>query len=108
MIQVTVYRGSEHITGILIQGHAGYAKYGSDIVCAAVSVLALNAFNSIEQFTDDAFTGQVEEQNGLFELHFSGSVSPNSQLLMDSLVLGLQSIQESYGKKYIRIRFEEV
>ncbi|MDO4324406.1 MAG: ribosomal-processing cysteine protease Prp [bacterium] len=108
MIQVTVYRDCENTRGILIKGHAGYGEYGSDILCASVSALTLNAFNSIEQFTDDAFDGSVDEEIGLFEMHFTESVSPKSQLLMDSLVLGLQSISESYGKKYIRIRFEEV
>ncbi|MDO4296538.1 MAG: ribosomal-processing cysteine protease Prp [bacterium] len=108
MIQVVVYRERECTKGIQIQGHAGYDEYGRDIICAAVSVLALNTFNSIETFTEDAFFGEVKEEEGRFELHFSETVSPESQLLMDSLILGLQSILESYGKKYIRIRFEEV
>jgi hypothetical protein len=30
-------------------------------------------------------------------------ISKDSKLLMDSLVLGLEFIQENYGKKYIKI-----
>ncbi len=47
-----------------MQGHAGYAPRGSDIVCAAVSVLAQNTVNSIEHFTQDSFTADVDEENG--------------------------------------------
>ena len=50
MIRVTIYQNSEQrISGFAMQGHAGYAESGSDIVCAAASVLAQNAVNSIEQ-----------------------------------------------------------
>ncbi len=45
-----------------MQGHAGYAARGSDIVCAAVSVLAQNTVNSIEHFTQDSFTADVDEE----------------------------------------------
>ena len=37
MIKVTIYQSSEgKISGFAVQGHAGYAESGSDIVCAAV------------------------------------------------------------------------
>ena len=65
MIKVTIYQNSEgEITGVSIQGHAGYADNGSDIVCAAVSVLAQNTVNSIEQFTEDRFSVDVDEKEG--------------------------------------------
>ena len=65
MIKVTIYQSSEgEISGFAIQGHAGYAESGSDIVCAAVSVLAQNTVNSIEQFTQDGFSADVDEEEG--------------------------------------------
>ena len=93
---------------IRIEGHAGYAEYGQDIVCAAVSVLAQNAVNSIETFTDDLFQAEVNEESGALAVRFFDSVSENTNLLLDSMVLGLKSIEESYGRQYIKIRFEEV
>ena len=38
-----------------MQGHAGYAEPGQDIVCAAVSALVINTINAIEAFTEDDF-----------------------------------------------------
>ena len=109
MIQVTVFQDSKkQIRGISCKGHAGYARYGQDIICSAVSALTLTMANSVETFTDDPFEGSVEEETGNFMFRFTGSISPESRLLADSLVLGLTSIQESYGKKYIHIRYKEV
>jgi len=109
MIQVIIFRDrNKDIKGIEIKGHAGYAEYGQDIICSAVSVLALNMANSVEAFTDDRFEGQVSEDGGEFSFSFPGSVSPQSQLLMKSLVLGLESIRDTYGAEYINFRFREV
>ena len=58
------FDNKDNIARFLVTGHAGYAKYGKDIVCAAVSVLAQNTVNSIEHFTQDSFTADVDEENG--------------------------------------------
>ena len=109
MIQVIIQRDkSKLVRGIEITGHAGYAEYGQDVICAAVSVLALNMANSVEQFTDDHFEGSVAEDGGNFTFSFPDSISSESQLLMKSLILGLQNIRDVYGAKYINIRFREV
>lgn len=91
-----------------MEGHAGYAEEGEDIICAAVSALALNFFNSVEAFTEDTFEGRAGEESVQFEFRFTSDISPESQLLMNSLILGLQNIEKDYGKSYINIRFKEV
>ena len=101
MIQVTIIRDVEkQVKEITCKGHAGYAASGQDIICAAA--------NSVEAFTGDSFEGEMDEETGGFSFRFTGSVSRESRLLIDSLVLGLTNIQESYGKKYIHIRYKEV
>ncbi len=109
MIQVRIcLDAAKSAAGIEIEGHAGYDEYGKDIICAAVSSLALNMANSVEAFTDDPFEADVDEESGRFTFRFTGPVSRESKLLMDSLVLGLTNTEQAYGQKYIRIRFEEV
>ena len=74
MIRVNVFSDSEGNTRkIELKGHAGYDDYGKDIVCASASALVLNMANSVEQFTDDGFDGNVEEELSL--IHISGSKS---------------------------------
>ena len=109
MMKVTVYQDSEGvISGFQVSGHSDYAKrHREDILCAAVSALTTNTVNSIEAFTDDQVRYQaVNEEEGF--LHYElKEVSKESRLLLDSLVLGLKSTQESYSQ-FIQIRFEEV
>ena len=65
-------------------------------------------FNSVETFTDDGFEGIAGQEDVQFDFRFTSDISPESQLLMNSLVLGLQNIENDYGKSYINIRFKEV
>lgn len=102
MITVEIRKSGEEYTGFSSKGHAGYAEEGFDIICAAVSALTVNTINSIEQFTEDAF--KAEAADGMVRWKFTElPVSKETALLMDSLVLGLENIQETYGKKYIKI-----
>lgn len=108
MIRVTLYTDAENlITGFELSGHADYAEHGSDIVCAAVSVLAINAINSIETFTSDCFDIKTEEESGYMELKMISPISNNGRLLLNSLALGLQGVADDYGKKYIKISQEK-
>jgi len=112
MIRVTVFVDSEqHYTGIQMLGHAGLAddhKEGQELVCAAVSALTFNMSNSVEQFTEDSFEVEQEEETGAFQFRFTSNISSESRLLMNSLIFGLQDIEEEYGEPYIKIRFKEV
>lgn len=102
MIRVQVVREKDHYKKFIIDGHAGYAEEGSDIVCAAVSALVINTINSIEEFTEDAFTCDCNE--GMIQnWEFTSDVSFATDLLMDSLVLGLSNIQKSYGEQYLKV-----
>ena len=65
-------------------------------------------YNSVETFTDDGFEGIAGQEDVQFDFRFTSDISPESQLLMNSLVLGLQNIENDYGKSYINIRFKEV
>ena len=106
MITVTIYRESGTYRGFTCSGHADYAEEGYDIICSAVSVLTVNAVNSIEQFTEDKISASVSE--GFLEFQIKGDVSKASKLLLDSMILGLQDIRNNYGNEYITLIFQEV
>ncbi|MGN0335026.1 MAG: ribosomal-processing cysteine protease Prp [Lachnospiraceae bacterium] len=102
MITVEIKKNGSDYESFSSRGHAGYAEEGYDIICAAVSALTVNTINSIEAFTEDDFEGDA--QDGLVSWKFTRfPLSGAANLLMDSLVLGLKNIQESYGKEYIKI-----
>ena len=109
MTTVTVRKYSAGAyTGFTCSGHSGYAAAGSDIVCAAVSVLVINTVNSIERFAQDEMQVRTGEEEGLIEVVFPNEVSREAALLMDSMVLGLTDVKDQYGRKYLKLQFEEV
>ena len=89
-------------------GHAEYARFGKDIVCAAVSMLTNNVFNSIERLTEDEFTGYADEKKAEFSLNFVDEPSHDANLLVDSFRLGIESIADAYGSKYVSVKIQEV
>ena len=48
MITAVLYREGENLTGCRIEGHSGWSSSGSDIVCAAVSILGCTCVNALE------------------------------------------------------------
>ena len=108
MITVVISKHNNEYKGITLDGHAGFADKGYDIVCAAVSVLVINTINSIEQFTDDAFSGDAAEDGGHISFSFTDTISDSSRLLLDSMLLGLDQIQKQYGDEYISLQYKEV
>lgn len=109
MIRVMIITdSSKRYKGFQIEGHAGYAESGYDIICAAVSALSLNTINSIEAFTEDDFQVEQKEEAGSLKFKFTGKYGSESKLLLDAMVLGLQNIQKTYGSQYIKVRIKEV
>jgi uncharacterized protein YsxB (DUF464 family) len=109
MTQITISRDrDQRYTGFCCIGHAGFAESGEDIVCAGISVLVINTINSLEQFTDDPFTVDSDEDAGRISVTFQEHAGHDAAILIDSMILGLSGIRDSYGKKYLILDFREV
>ena len=110
MTQITFYKTTAgEYRGFTCDGHAGYANYGKDIVCASISVLVINTINSLEQITGEQMQVQSDVDAGVIRCSFVNQpLKETSKALMDSLVLGLTQIEKQYGKKHCKLRFEEV
>lgn len=84
----------KHTDGcIKVSGHAGYAPYGQDIVCAAVSTLVQNMVISISELTTDKI--QYDMQPGSVEIRY-GTLSAEAQLLVKSFFIGVREISNQY------------
>ena len=72
-------------------------NHGESIVCAAVSMLALNTVNSIEAFTGDDFCCEYDEEGGYLKFALtSENTSESAAVLLKALDLGLASTLENY------------
>jgi len=107
MIRITVLKnaGNEPI-GFCTEGHAGYGREGTDIICSAVSVLEQNLANSVSELTGAHF--HCEKEKGIFRFQLIEPKNKNAVLLLKSCLLGFQAIEEEYGGKYILLEDQEV
>ena len=106
MTTITITKASnDSYKSVECNGHAGYADYGEDIVCSAISVLTINTINSIDQLTEDKIIVDSDEEKGIIKFEFSSEPSKEADLLLRSFELGVDSIFQQYGKKFLNIKF---
>lgn len=96
-----IYKGSNWI-GFEIKGHAGYCEYGSDIVCAAVSILTQSLILGLNKILKIDCTVKTEEGYALCELK---ELSVESIAMLDTFKLAMNILQEQFSD-YIRIEEE--
>lgn len=107
MIRVKVYRRDEDhkISSFVVEGHAEFAQSGKDIVCAGVSTVTVGTVNAIEALL--GVTLQTSMNLGLLSVsipdEFEHELSAKLQLLLESMLVMLRSIEDSYGA-YITIK----
>ena len=109
MTNITIFRDkNQNVLGFECIGHAGFAGFGQDVVCAGISILVQNTINSIQTYTEEGFSCEADEKSGDIRFHFSDVPEHDAALLINSMILGLQGIQSSYGKKFLKLQFKEV
>ncbi|WP_028543586.1 ribosomal-processing cysteine protease Prp [Paenibacillus taiwanensis] len=106
MIRVSIRRKSDGIIdSFKTWGHANFAPHGEDIVCAGVSAVTVGTVNAIEALTgiklkckmkDGFLSGQVPEVKDVRK-------SEQVQLLLESMIISLNTIEDSYGT-YLQIQ----
>ena len=110
MTEIRIYKTeSGEYLRFTCSGHAEYADYGQDIVCAAISILVINTVNSLEEIAKDPMQVETDEKKGSIRCTFlKRPLKDASVVLMDSLILGLGQIESQYGKQHCKLTFEEV
>ena len=104
MIQGTFTRDDAgHIISFLLTGHAASGPYGHDLVCAAVSALAISTVNGIEALAGVEPEVVVDEAEGGFlsmtlVAGMNGEQINISQILLENLLLGLQDVAAENAK----------
>ena len=110
MITITIYQDKDkHYKRFSCEGHAGYAKAGEDIICAAVSVLTINTVNSLEQLSNVRFgKTRFDEKKGIIDVSFDSELDESGIVLMKSFILGITNILNDNTADYISLFFKEV
>ena len=84
---------TQNSNGFKIQGHAGYAPIGKDIVCAGVTSLFQTFIRSMEKLTADKI--QYSISPGRADIKYR-NLSEAGKLLIDSFFLGVYQIADEF------------
>ena len=90
------------IEAIEAQGHAEYDQYGKDIVCSAASTIIIGGINAIAQLGYLSFISYKVDA-GDVELEINNTECTELQIILNTLLVQFQSIEESYPK-YIQVQ----
>ena len=106
MIRVVIGRRDGYIDAYRISGHAGYEDYGKDIICSAVSMLAINTVNSLQMLAGETCEVCQDETDGLLSVTFDHRPNAEADLLLKSFELGIQGVIDQYGNEFVSLVYE--
>ena len=106
MIKVIISAPKGRIQSFTLKGHAEFAEKGSDIVCAGASAVTFGAVNAIMSLTDVKPDIEQGGKGGYLHVAIPEDIPEDAkekvQLLLDGMLISLQTIERDYGK-YIKI-----
>jgi hypothetical protein len=103
MIEARICKQNGDYFSFSASGHAGYAEAGSDIVCAAVSMLVINTANALEGLTENSLKGTEDRDSGTLYFEFLQPPDEKGRLLIDAMLMGLKDVEKQYGSGFIKL-----
>ena len=92
MIRVLIKYEENLFDSIEIKGHADMARSGKDIVCAGASGVVYGCLNNLKN--PEALKITIDD--GYVFVRKIGKVSQHDEIVFETLVCGLKTIQETY------------
>ena len=108
MITVVFKKNKGKLVSYRIEGHADFSESGTDIVCSAVSALAYAFANGVTEVLK--VNADISVSEGFLNLDLevlSEADKEKCQILMETMLLGIQSMEINY-REYIKVKIEEV
>ncbi|MFB1080544.1 ribosomal-processing cysteine protease Prp [Jeotgalibacillus sp. JSM ZJ347] len=107
MIQVIIEKDPNGlIRAFQMEGHADYAEHGKDLVCAGASAVSFGAVNAVLSLTETEPVIHQGDDGGYLRVEFPVEADSSTQLIMESMIVSLQTIEQEYGQ-YIKITFKQ-
>lgn len=106
MIKVWVTRGTHgHVEGFSVRGHAGFARAGKDIVCAAVSAVTEGTLLGLLEVAQAKLSYRVDEKKGELVCRLAstadGASLEKAWVLLDTMLLVLREIEKQYPRHVV-------
>ena len=99
MIKVLIKYEGNHFVSLIVKGHANSGEHGRDLVCAGVSAVVIGGLNNIENPNNF----EIKVDNGLVDVKAKKEISNHDEIVIQTIVCGLKTIEETYGD-FIKIQ----
>ena len=109
MITINIVRDkSGFIWQYIVEGHAGFAEEGKDIICSAVSTVAYTGINALDELVGIKNYGI---ENGYMICSVPTDILPELKekvsIILETIVVGFRQLQLTY-EDYVSVLDEEV
>lgn len=94
MIKVTLYKQNQVCMGFSVTGHAGYADYGQDIVCAGVTSAVQLTINGITEILK--VPADVEVEDNLISIRLSDGDKKAAVAFLEAFALHVSLLSQDY------------
>lgn len=99
MIDAQFFRENGLLKGFVISGHAGFADFGKDIVCSAVTSSVMLSANTVTDFFKiPAKVAVLENEISLDSRRLSDLQAQNLNIILSSLKKHLELINSDYNR----------
>ncbi len=99
MIKVLIKQEENKFKSLEVKGHAKSGDAGNDLVCAGVSSVITGGLNNLKN--PQSFDIILDEGHARIEAF--NSISSHDEVVIETIITGLKTIEESYGK-FIQIK----
>ena len=106
MTRITLFRSRSHAIGFEAEGHTGYAEEGSDIVCAAISVLTQGAVIGLKEVIGLEIALDIAD-GYMLPKKISAAQQHDAELILNTMAASIASLAETNGD-YIKLTDREV
>ncbi|HZJ56727.1 MAG TPA: ribosomal-processing cysteine protease Prp [Clostridia bacterium] len=110
MVNILIVRNeSGNVCRLKVAGHSGYDEIGRDIVCSAISAIVQTMVIGLKDVV--GIRPLYHQKSGLADLKIPDDLSEEkikkANILLETGLLGLRSIESGYGE-YVDIRERKV
>lgn len=111
MVEIEILKKNGKVVKYSAKGHAEYAEYGNDIVCAALSMAMQFPLGGMQEILD--ITPRFEiDSDGYLDVDIRGMEFSNKEkevaILLDTMVLMLKELAKGYPKHIKLVEKEEI
>ena len=102
MTEVMFYKDGNNIVKVTCSGHTGYADYGSDIVCSALSSIVQSTALGLTQVVGVHLTIERNDKKGKYCMELPNNIGVEAmakcQILLSTLLLSVKDLAEGYSE----------